>query len=135
LRTSDRSASPERSLQRRVSFTEAIVKPRKNIEAQCFDALLELLELSANIVELLYAKPNPQQRSNYLFALAELDGGLKSWYGALPECLVWTVKNIATAPLPYFHLQYVPSRAPFWTRQAPSIMESPKQWTHVLKND
>jgi hypothetical protein len=108
-----------------------MVNPRKNIEGQCFDALLELLELSANIVELLYAQPNPQKRSNYLFTLAELDSGLKSWYGALPECLVWTAENFATAPLPYFHLQYVSSRAPFWICQTPFNMESPKEWTHV----
>lgn len=77
----------------------------QNIYTQCFDSLIDLLDLSANVVELLYSKPSLLQHSDYLFTLAGLDAGLKTWYNQLPEALAWTEHNAENAPLPFFHLQ------------------------------
>ncbi|OCK77440.1 hypothetical protein K432DRAFT_358583 [Lepidopterella palustris CBS 459.81] len=106
LKNSDlsRQVYPDRSQQFQVDYSQATINSEKSVETECFDALLDLLELSANIVELLYSKPSPLQHSEHLFVLAGLDAGLKTWYSQLPESLAWTEKNAETAPLPYFHL-------------------------------
>ena len=70
----------------------------------CFDALLELLDLSAKVIELLYSRQGPLQHSDHL-VIAGLDTDLKAWHNHLSEPLVWTQSNIDMAPLPYFHLQ------------------------------
>jgi hypothetical protein len=76
----------------------------KSIERLCFDALLDLLDLTAKVVELLYSRPGPLQHSDHL-VIAGLDADLKAFYNNLSAPLVWTQSNIDTAPLPYFHLQ------------------------------
>lgn len=106
IKSSDisRHAFSDRSQQLHNDYSQANVNPEKSIEILCFDALLELLDLSAKVVELLYSRPGPLQHSDHLI-IAGLDTDFKAWYSHLSAPLVWTQSNIDTAPLSYFQLQ------------------------------
>ena len=102
-----RQVYPNLSSHFQVDPNQDLTSSQDSIYTTCFDALIDLLEISANVVELLYSKPNLFQYSDYLFTLAGLDAGLKAWYNQLPESLVWTEQNVENASLAFFHLQYV----------------------------
>lgn len=109
LRNSDvsRQVYPNLSSHFQVDHSQVLTNSENNIYTRCFDLLIELLEISANVVELLYSKPSLFQHSDYLFTLAGLDAGLKTWYKQLPDSLAWTEHNAENASLAFFHLQYV----------------------------
>lgn len=96
--------SLDRPQQFQEDHSQATVTPEKSIEMQCFDALLELLDLTAKIVEHLFSRQSPLRHRDYL-VIAGLDADLKAWYSRLSGSLAWTQNNIETAPIPYFHLQ------------------------------
>lgn len=106
MKTSDISRHPfhDRTQQLLRHQTQSDASQEKTIERVCFDSLLDLLDLTAKIVELLYSRPGPLQHSDHL-VIAGLDDDLKRWYSSLSAPLVWTQSNIDVAPLPYFHLQ------------------------------
>lgn len=99
-----RQAFPNKSQQLQNNASQAVASSIKSMENLSFDALLDLLDLSAKVVELLYSRPGPLQHSDH-FIVAGLDTDLKEWHSRLPERLVWTQSNIDTAPIPFFHLQ------------------------------
>ncbi|EXJ72887.1 uncharacterized protein A1O5_04035 [Cladophialophora psammophila CBS 110553] len=75
----------------------------KNIDIQCFDALLDLLDITAKVVEYLYSRQSSLNHNAFV-VISSLDADLKKWYSRLPRSLTWTPENIETAPLSYFHL-------------------------------
>ncbi|KAK5455001.1 hypothetical protein LTS15_005721 [Exophiala xenobiotica] len=82
---------------------EAAIVFEKNMDNQCFDALLGLLDISAKVVEYLYSRQSILNHSDFL-VIGSLDSDLENWYNRLPSNLAWTPLNIETAPLSYFHL-------------------------------
>lgn len=75
-----------------------------NVDIQCFDALLVLLDITAKVIECLYSRQTSIDHSDFL-VISSLDSELKAWYDRLPCTLSWTPENFETAPLSYFHLQ------------------------------
>jgi len=83
---------------------EAAIVFEENMDNQCFDTLLDLLDITVKVVEYLYSRQTPLNHSDFL-VIGSLDSDLKNWYNRLPSNLAWTPQNIETAPLSYFHLQ------------------------------
>lgn len=90
--------------------------PEKSMETMIYEALLDLMELAGKITENM--DPHRSQTAisdshtaidrNQYIRMAALDREFSSWYARLPEQLLWTPNNIATAPFSFFllHQQY-----------------------------
>ncbi|KAF9869378.1 fungal specific transcription factor [Colletotrichum karsti] len=93
---------------------------RKNITAEIYDQLIELMELAGRIVESREVRnkqrgegsdnifnPNEGEDNAYLHAI-NLDRQLQNWYRRLPDHLQWKPSAIKSAPFSYFllHQQY-----------------------------
>ncbi|KAK5688280.1 hypothetical protein LTS10_000258 [Elasticomyces elasticus] len=82
---------------------EAAIVLEENMDDECFDALLGLLDITAKVVEYLHSRQSSLNHSDFL-VIGSLDSDLKKWYNRLPSKLAWTPENTETAPLSYFHL-------------------------------
>ncbi|KAF4844651.1 Nitrogen assimilation transcription factor nirA [Colletotrichum siamense] len=93
---------------------------KKNIAAEVYDQLIELMELAGRIVETREVRnkqrgdgtdnvfnTNEGEDNAYLHAI-NLDRQLQNWYRRLPEHLQWKPSAIKSAPFSYFllHQQY-----------------------------
>lgn len=96
---------------------------KKNVSAEVYDQLIELMEIAGRIVEI---RDNDQERDKYRGRGAEnplspgeveenaylhainLDRQLQNWYRRLPEHLQWKPAAIKSAPFSFFllHQQY-----------------------------
>lgn len=90
--------------------------PEKSMETMIYEALLDLMELAGKITENMdphrsqtaMSDPHTAIDRNQYIRMAALDREFSSWYARLPEQLLWTPNNIATAPVSFFllHQQY-----------------------------
>ena len=83
---------------------EVAIVFEENMDNQCFNTLLGLLDITVKVVEYLYSRQSSLNHSDFL-VIGSLDSDLKDWHNRLPSNLAWTPENIETAPLSYFHLQ------------------------------
>ncbi|KAL5363838.1 fungal-specific transcription factor domain-containing protein [Aspergillus floccosus] len=84
--------------------------PPKPLEMQIYEALMELMELSGKITEIMnkVAKRNPTLDHHVYIRMSALDRELEAWYMQLPRALQYTTENVQSAPLSFFllHQQY-----------------------------
>ncbi|KAF9889982.1 hypothetical protein FE257_006662 [Aspergillus nanangensis] len=84
--------------------------PPKPLETQIYEALMELMELSGKITEIMnkVAKRNPTLDHHVYIRMSALDRELETWYLQLPRALQYTTDNVQSAPFSFFllHQQY-----------------------------
>lgn len=85
--------------------------PEHALEMQIYEALLDLMEIAGNIIEIMdqASTLNNSVDSNHVFVrMANLNRELEMWYTRLPKHLRWSSENLNSAPFPFFilHQQY-----------------------------
>jgi hypothetical protein len=73
-------------------------------EVEIYNALIDLMEVSAKLAEDVHIQARPADPSAYFF-VATLDRELQTWYKSLPHKLKWIPQNIENAPPSLFILQ------------------------------
>ncbi|KAL4890665.1 fungal-specific transcription factor domain-containing protein [Aspergillus ambiguus] len=90
--------------------TSPAATPPKTLESEIYHALMELMELSGKITEIMnkVAKRNPTLDHHVYIRMSALDRELEAWYMQLPRALQYTTENVQTAPFSFFllHQQY-----------------------------
>ena len=82
--------------------------PRKSLETQIYEELLDLMELAGKIPEIRdngnQTVHDPDKTNSASLYVMNLDRQLQTWYRRLPDNLVCKPANIQTAPFSFFLL-------------------------------